>query len=108
MLLAQNFDSYNPLKLESKLDASTIDQLSTPGGVLNHFLQVYAFPVAGMILFAMIVWGGFEIMTSSVSGKKDAGRQRITTAIIGFVLLFSAYWIAQLVELIFGVSFLGN
>lgn len=103
MLLAQNFDQYNPLVLES----SKAQQLSTPGGVISELLR-YIFPFAGLVLFVMIVWGGFEMMTSSVSGKKDAGKQRVTTAVIGFLLLFATYWIAQLVQVVFGVKFLGN
>lgn len=105
MLIAQNLDIFDPLIIEKSANQQTF---TTPGGILSHFLLNYAFPVAGMILFAMIIWGGFEIMTSSVSGKKDAGRQRITAALIGFVLLFSAYWIAQIIERVFGVQFLGN
>lgn len=102
MLLAQDFNKYNPLVLES----TKAEQLSTPGGIISELLR-YLFPLAGLILFVMIVWGGFEMMTSSVSGKKDAGRQRVTTAVIGFLLLFSIYWIGQLVQAIFGVNFLG-
>lgn len=102
MLLAQNFDKFNPLVLES----SKAQQLSTPGGVISEVLK-YIFPLAGLILFVMIFWGGFEMMTSSVSGKKDAGRQRVTTAVIGFLLLFATYWIGQLMEVVFGVKFLG-
>lgn len=104
MLLAQNFDQFNPLVIADS-DKKVI--LSTPGGIISEVLR-YIFPLAGMILFVMIVWGGFEMMTSSVSGKKDAGRQRVTTAIIGFLLLFATYWIGQLMQVVFGVRFLGN
>lgn len=103
MLLAQDFDRYNPLVLES----TKAGQLSTPGGIISEVLR-YLFPLAGLILFVMIIWGGFEMMTSSVAGKKDAGRQRVTTAVIGFLLLFATYWIAQLMQAVFGVKFLGN
>jgi len=108
MLLAQNFDRFNPLKIEStKLavfsnSAGTI----TPGAIISDAVNNYVIPIAGFILFVMIIWGGFEMMTSSVSGKKDAGRQRVQTAIVGFLLLFSTYWLAQLVQAIFNVQFL--
>jgi hypothetical protein len=100
-LTSQDFDQFNPLS-NSLLSA----QLKTPGGIINQVL-VFAFPAAGIILFLMIVWGGFEMVYSATSSKgKDAGKQRITAAIIGFILLFSAYWLAQLVQVIFGVKFL--
>jgi len=104
MLIAQNFDQFNPLVIGGSPKATLF---STPGGILSELL-LYIFPLAGLILFVMIVWGGFEMMTSSVSGKKDAGRQRVTTAVIGFLLLFATYWIGQLMQAVFGVSFLGN
>jgi hypothetical protein len=101
-LLAQNFDDFNPLVIGNSAKA---DQFRTPSGVITEVLR-FAFPLAGFVLFVMLVWGGFEIMTSSVSGKKDAGKQRITTAVIGFLLLFATYWIGQIVEAVFGVRFL--
>jgi hypothetical protein len=103
MLLAQNFDQFNPLIISGSQRADTF---RTPGGIISVFLMNYAFPFAGLVLFAMILWGGFEMMTSSVSGKKDAGRERVTTAVIGFILLFCSYWIAQIVQVLLGVNFL--
>ena len=103
-LLAQNnLDRFNPIITEGSPKA---DRFSNPGGVLTEILLNYAFPIAGMILFVMLLWGGFEIITSATSGKKDAGRQRITSALIGFLLLFCSYWIAQIIEGVFGVSIL--
>lgn len=113
-LLAQdlNFDKFNPLIIE-RGDAgrnaeivTKVDKFSTPGGIISEALT-FLFPAAGLILFVMIVWGGFEMLSGAASAKsKDAGRQRITAAVIGFVLLFSAYWIAQILEAIFGISIL--
>lgn len=40
------------------------------------------------------------------SKSLEEGKQRITAAIIGFILLFAAYWIAQLLEIIFGIRIL--
>jgi hypothetical protein len=82
------------------------DQFKTPGGVLSRVLQ-FAIPLAGLILFVMIVWGGFEMLSGAANAKsKDAGRQRVTAALVGFLLLFSSYWIAQLMQAVFGIKFL--
>jgi amino acid transporter len=96
-------DRLDPLVLEN---SPVREQFKTPGGILSRLINNYGIPAAGMILFVMIVWGGFEMMTSSVGSKKNAGRERIQAAIIGFILLFSAYWIGQLIQAIFGVKFL--
>lgn len=61
----------------------------------------YLFPIAGLIMFLYIVYGGFQWLTASGDPKKvEAARNRITYAIVGFVLLIAAYWITKIVELI--------
>ncbi len=104
------FDMLNPLQHaggESMFDDSPseyADQLSTPGGIVSRLLA-FAFPLAGLILFVMLVWGGFEILIQAPSKKGiDAGKQRVSAAIIGFILLFSSYWIWQIIEVVFGIN----
>lgn len=82
------------------------NQLRTPGGIVSRIL-VFAFPLAGLILFLMLVWAGFEILIGAPTKKSiDAGKQRATAALVGFLLLFSAYWIFQIIEQVFGVKIL--
>lgn len=82
-------------------------QFDTPGGFLSAALP-YLFSLAGLILFIMILWGGFEMLYGAADTKaQEAGKQRITAALIGFTLLFVSYWIAQIVGYIFGVNILG-
>jgi hypothetical protein len=96
------FDSLNPLQTGE--DALLAQSLSTPGGIVSRLL-LFLFPLAGLILFAMLVWGGFEILSSSTQGTKgmEAGKNRITAAIVGFLLLFATYWMAQIIEVVFGI-----
>lgn len=102
---SQNFKDLNPLEMFSK-DSSAKAAFSSPGGFVSRLL-LFAFPLAGLILFAMLVWAGFEIIMGAAGSKSiDAGRQRATAAIIGFLLLFVSYWIMQIVEVIFGVKIL--
>jgi hypothetical protein len=78
--------------------------LLTPGGIISRILD-FAFPIAGLILFVMIVWGGFEMLMGAADKKSvDAGRQRITAAIIGFFLLFVSFWIIRVVETVLGIK----
>ncbi|GEM_PF-1182100 len=95
------FNALNPLYTHGNQESAT---LTTPGAVVSRVLR-YALPIAGMILFVMLLWGGFEILVGS-AGKKslDAGKQRITAAFVGFILLFVSYWIMQILEIIFGIS----
>ncbi len=80
--------------------------LTTPRGIISRLLP-YLFTFAGLILFVMIMWGGFEMLTGAANPKsQEAGKQRITNAIVGFLLLFCSYFLAQLVELILRVDIL--
>ena len=51
-----------------------------------------AFEIAGVLAFAMIVYAGFQYLTSggNTAQQKDA-QERIVSAIIGIVLLFAFY-----------------
>ncbi|PWU23759.1 hypothetical protein C5B42_01890 [Candidatus Cerribacteria bacterium 'Amazon FNV 2010 28 9'] len=93
-------------KALSDKNAVPPDQV-TPRGIITS-LMPYLFTAAGLILFVMIVWGGFEMLTGATNPKQqEAGRQRITTALVGFLIIFCAYWLARIVELILGVSIVG-
>lgn len=108
----ETFDAVNPLNIAGgdNIDASTPsefkDELSTPGGIISRALT-FIFPLAGLLLFALLVWGGFEMLAGSPTKKSmESGKNRVTAAIAGFFLLFAAYWIWQIVEVIFGVAIL--
>jgi len=65
----------------------------------------FAFPLAGIILFLMLVVSGFQILMAAGNDKKmQAGMQRATYAVIGFMLLFASYWIAVLLGQILNVK----
>lgn len=101
---SDDFAFLNPLRMFST--PALADQFSSPAGIINRIL-LFAFPLAGLILFVMIVWGGFEMITGATSSKSmEAGKQRITAALIGFFLLFASFWIIQIVEYIFNIAIL--
>lgn len=82
------------------------NKFDSPAAIISELLP-YILTFAGLILFAMLIMGGFTMMTATTDPKKaEAGKERITTAIIGFVIIFAAYWISQIIEIIFGVSIL--
>lgn len=96
------FSALNPLGESQGVD----EDLSTPRGIISRIF-VFGFPLAGFILFIMLIWGGFETLSGAADKKSlDAGRQRITAAVFGFLMLFASYWIIQIVEYIFNVTIL--
>lgn len=62
----------------------------------------YLFSIAGILLFLYLVWGGFDYLLAMGDPKKaETGKHKITNAIIGFVLIFAAYWITQIIDYVF-------
>lgn len=61
--------------------------------------------IAGIGLFLFIIIAGFKYMASGDDPKaKDSAKGQITSAVVGFVLIFGAYWIVQIVAAIFGIE----
>ncbi|CAN5230619.1 hypothetical protein BH09PAT2_BH09PAT2_10040 [soil metagenome] len=62
-------------------------------------------PLAGVVIFLIIVWGGYDILMSNGNADNvSKGQKKITAAIIGFVLLTASYFIVKLLGFIFGVG----
>lgn len=71
------------------------------GAVVNEALK-YLFPLAGILLFINLILGGFQYLVSGGDQKAmSAAQGRITNSIIGFVILFVAYFIVQIFGFIF-------
>ena len=76
---------------EAKLE---VIQFNAKQGIneLVDYIIKWAFRLAGVLAFAMIVYAGFQYLTSggNTAQQKDA-QERIMSAIIGIVLLFAFY-----------------
>lgn len=73
-------------------------------------LLTYVFAFAGVALLLMIISSGFALILSAGDPKKLAkGRASLTNAILGFIIIFAAFWIVQIVGVIFGwETYIGN
>jgi hypothetical protein len=72
-------------------------------------LVTYALPIifsiAGLLLLVYLVWGGFDfLMSMGEPEKAEIGKAKITNALIGFVIIFVAYWLVQIVQYLFGIK----
>jgi hypothetical protein len=77
-----------------------------PSEVVNAILP-FVFVIAGLILFAMIFFGGFTIFTSAGNPEKTKqGQGMIVNALVGFVIIFAAYWIIELLQYSLGFNVL--
>ncbi len=74
--------------------------------IINLFLP-YLITLAGLILFGMLVFGGFTMLSGAADKEaQEKGKGMITSALIGFTIIFLAYWIAQILQVIFKVNIL--
>ena len=68
-------------------------------------LMSFFYPFAGVVLLFVFIWGGYDFLTSHGEPEKlNSGRAKITSGIIGFVLLAASYIIARVLGFIFGVG----
>jgi hypothetical protein len=91
-----------------------IGTLGNPGSTGGIFLSKgipaaigLAFVIGALIFFVMLVMGAIQWISSG--GDKQAlegARGRITSALIGLVLLFAAFAIIRFIQNFFGISIL--
>ncbi len=61
--------------------------------------------VAGVVFFFMLLIGGIQwIMSGGDKASTESARGKITAALVGLVIIFSAWAIIQLIQTVFGVS----
>lgn len=78
------------------------------GDIINEIVPLL-FTIAGLVLLLYLLWGGFSLMLSRGDPKAtEAAKEKITNAIIGFVIIFLAFWLVQLFGFIFGVKQFGE
>jgi hypothetical protein len=61
--------------------------------------------IAAVLLFLFMIAGGVMVIVGAGRGNKDdvaKGKAFVTAAILGFILIFSAYWIIRIAQIIFG------
>jgi len=90
--------------IEGKVDVSKFGGSLSIGNILSRALPVL-FVIAGISLLLMIVMSGFTFLTSAGDPKKmESGKNQLTNAIVGFVIIFAAFWIVQIFGAMFGLE----
>jgi hypothetical protein len=76
----------------------------TTGSIINVLIPLL-FSIAGLILLLYLIYGGFMFLTSGGDpNKAQIAKGIITTALIGFFLIFTSYWIVQIVARVLGLQ----
>ncbi len=76
------------------------------GEVITSLLG-YVYTFAGIAMLLMIIAGGFELMTAAGDqAKSKGGYGKIKAGVVGFLIVFVSYFVAQLIEKVLGVTIL--
>jgi len=95
----------------SSINFDDLENASAPfltGQTLGYLISIllgYIFPIAGLLLLLYILYGGYEIFLSTGDPKKVAsGKGKITNGVVGFLIIFLAYWILQFLGRALGIQ----
>ena len=90
----------NGMKIKGPLDSS----YTNIGSIINNVVP-FIMSVAGIILFFVLMWGGFDYVSSQGAPEKlKAANAKITAGVVGFVLLVLSFLITRVLSYIFGVG----
>jgi len=102
-VLAQEPEPTISLRIPAGSPFSGVSNLTVAGVVAGAIKLLLV--VAALLFFFMLVIGGIQWI---VSGGDKAGsenaRKRITSALIGLAIVFAAWAIVQLINVLFGVN----
>lgn len=85
-------------------DQKVTDVFTNPASLINLFVG-NMFVVAGVILFIMLMVAGFKFIQDDSKGKDEA-KNIISSVITGLIVMFSAYWIVQIIKFVTGADIL--
>jgi ABC-type Na+ efflux pump permease subunit len=99
------FDIGEQFKLKGNVGiGSQTSPYQTVGGFISLILpNVYI--AASLILFILLIAGGFAIMSSGSDPQKKAkGAKAVTSAVVGFIIIFTSFWLIKLIEFLTGIN----
>ncbi|MFA6250681.1 MAG: hypothetical protein WC686_04250 [Candidatus Shapirobacteria bacterium] len=79
--------------------------------VLIRLILQNAMTIAGILLLCLLVFGGVMYIVGAGEGdpkKAQIAQTAITDALIGFVIVFTAYFIIQIIQYVTGVPILNS
>lgn len=81
-----------------------LENINNVGELVTRVVS-FLIPLAGIILFFVLVMGGYDFLLSQGNPEKiKSGRAKITAGLIGFVILITAYLAVKIIAMIFGLT----
>lgn len=78
------------------------------GGLIQNVLAIVLF-IAGLLAFVYLIIGGLQWITSGGDMKAAASaRDKITSALVGMIIIVAAFAITLVLEKVFGICVIGG
>ena len=94
------------ISLEKLAPSQSITSIS----MLVNILLKNALTIAGVVCLVLLILGGFSFIVSAGGDAKakEKGKNTITGALTGLVLIIAAYWIIEIIQIITGIKILNS
>lgn len=84
-----------------------LTELTIPGIISGAISLVMV--VVALVFFFMLIWGGLKwVMSQGDEKNVAAARAQITNALIGLAIVFAAWAIMRLIEIVFDINILSG
>ena len=103
-----NYLTRAPVEIGKTFGSPFAEGGKTIGDLISVGLNI-AFAAAGIILLISFIIAGIGLISGAGNNnpeKLEKGKQALTSTVIGFVVVFVAYWIVKLIEQITGINLL--
>ena len=99
------------MKLTQVIDFPALEPTAAPkfsganlGKIVSELVK-YLFPLAGLLMLLYLLYGGYKYMLSRGDPKALAdAKGTITNALLGFAIVFAAFWIVQIIGIVLGLN----
>jgi len=78
------------------------DVYKTPADLVNLIVP-NMFVLGGVVIMGMTILAGFKYMGGGTKGTQEA-YEIFKNAVIGFVIMFAAYWVVQIIKILTGAD----
>jgi hypothetical protein len=76
-------------------------------GAIFSKLLPFIYVGAGLLLLVTLIMGGITLMTAAGDANKmKSGYGQLTAGLIGFIIIFVSFFIAQILQIVFDIKFL--
>jgi hypothetical protein len=84
-------------------DSTRVQEVYSDPAFLVNLVVRNLFFIAGIVVTLMFFFAGYKFITKGKEGIQEA-QQLVINSLIGLLLMFSAYWIVQIIGLLTGAN----